>query len=91
MNFATRRVDYGYLKVLIVGKAISVKVFCEDAQCAIASALALNSIPILSLNGTPFCHTEEKYLHSGQPWFVLFASQFLFLNNTRSDAAICRR
>src|ERR1700677_3278723 len=30
-NFATGCVDHGYLKVLIVGKALSVKVFCEDA------------------------------------------------------------
>jgi hypothetical protein len=43
-------------------------------------------------HGNAVFQVEEKFLHSRQPWFVLLASQFLFLNNTRSEAAtsLCR-
>jgi hypothetical protein len=44
MNLATGRVDYGYLKVLIVGLS-SKKRRARAPQCAIASAFVLNSIP----------------------------------------------
>jgi hypothetical protein len=30
MNLTAKRVDYGYLKVLIISQAVSVEVLCED-------------------------------------------------------------
>jgi hypothetical protein len=90
MNLATGRVDNRYLKVLIVGKAIFVKALCEgSAMCnRVGIRLEFDSDPISERNAV--YHVKEKSLHSRQPWFVLFASQFLFLNNMRSDTAICR-
>jgi hypothetical protein len=90
MNFASQRVDHGYLKVLIIGKATIVKALSEDsAMCnRFFICVKLDPNPVSHWNAV--YHVKEKFLHSRQPWFVLFASQFLFLNNARSDTAICR-
>jgi len=50
MNFASQRVDDGYLKVLIVAEAVVAK---STLECAIASTLLSNSIPMRSRIGTP--------------------------------------
>ena len=90
MNLATGRVDNRYFKVLIVVKTIFIKVLCENsAMCdRVGIGLELQSDAISERNTV--YHIKEIFLHSRQPWFVLFASQFLFLNNMRSDTAICR-
>jgi hypothetical protein len=90
MNLATGRVDNRYLKALVVGKAIFVKALCEgSAMCnRVRIRPEFGSDPISERNAV--YHVKEKFLHSRQPWFVLFASQYLFLNNARSDTAICR-
>jgi hypothetical protein len=90
MNLATGRVDNRYFKVLIVGKTIFMKVPCENsAMCnRVGIGLKIQSNPISERN--TIYNIKEKFLHSLQPWFVLVASQFLFLNRTRSDTAICR-
>ena len=69
MNFATGCVDYGYLKVLIVGKALSVKAFCEDAAMRnrVGIRLEFDSDPIAERNAVS--HIKEEFLHSDQPWF----------------------
>jgi len=91
MNLTAERVDNGYLKVLIVSQAVSVKVLCEDpAMCDRVGIVVEFQSDSISHRDAVF-HIEEKFLHSAQPWFVLVASQFLFLNKTRSDIAICRR
>ena len=82
VNFATRGIDNGYLKLLIIGKSISVKAFCEGAAMRnrVGIRFEFDTDPISERNTV--YHVEEKFLHSGQPWFVLFASQFLFPNST---------
>jgi hypothetical protein len=107
VNFASERVDHRYLEILVVGKAIPVKVLCDDLamrdRFGIGVEIQSNPIP----HGDAVFHIEEKFLHGSQPWFrsalvsislgfsqpwfVLLASQFLFLNKTPSDMAICRR
>jgi hypothetical protein len=90
MNLATWRVDHGYLKILIVDKAAIEKMPCEDAaMCNRFGIRPESGSDPVSERNTVY-HIKEKLLHSRQPWFVLVASQFLFLNNTRSDTAICR-
>jgi hypothetical protein len=90
VNLASERVDDGYLKIPVVGKAFFKKMLCEGfamRNCVgIGFELQSNSIP----HRDAVFHVKEKLLHSSQPWFVLLASQVLFLNNTRSDAATCR-
>jgi hypothetical protein len=90
VNLASQRVDDGYLEILVVGKAFIEKMLCEGSamgnRVGIGFELQADPVP----HGDAVYHIEEKFLHSGQPWFVLFASQFLFLNNTRSETAICR-
>jgi hypothetical protein len=90
VDFAPERVDHRYLKVLIVHKAIFVKVLCQiSAMCnRLGICLELDSDSISEWNAV--FHIEKKCLHSRQPWFVLLASQFPFLNSTRSEAATCR-
>jgi hypothetical protein len=90
MNLPAERVDHGYLEILVVGKAFIGKMPCESfaMRDGIGAGFELQSNPIP--HGDAVFHIEEEFLHSGQPWFVLFASQFLFLNNTRSEAATCR-
>jgi hypothetical protein len=90
VNLASDRVDDGNLKILVVGKAFIEKMLCEGFamrnRIGVGFELQSNSIP----HRDAVFHVKEKYLHSSQPWFVLLASQCLFLNNTRSDAATCR-
>jgi hypothetical protein len=90
VNLAPEFVDDGYLKILVVGKAFIEKMLCDCfAMCnrvGIGFELQSNPIP----HGDAVFHVKEKFLHSRQPWFVLLASQFLFLNNTRSNTATCR-
>jgi hypothetical protein len=90
MNLAPRRADNHYFKVLIVVKTILKKVLCEDsAMCnRVGIRPEFDPDPISERNTV--YHVKEKFLHTRQPWFVLVASQFLFLNKTRSDTAICR-
>jgi len=90
MNLASERVDNGYLEILIVHKTLIEKMlregFAMGNRIGIGFELQSNPVP----HGDAVLHIEEKFLHSGQPWFVLFASQFLFLNNTRNETATCR-
>jgi hypothetical protein len=90
VNLASKCVDDGYLKILVVGKAFIEKMLCEGFamrdRVGIGFELQPNPIP----HRDAVLHVKEKFLHSSQPWFVLFASHFLFLNNTRSEAATCR-
>jgi hypothetical protein len=67
MNFATGRVDYRYLKVLIVAKAVSVKVSCENATMRnrVRVRLEFDSDPVSERNTV--YHIEEKSLHRIQP------------------------
>jgi hypothetical protein len=91
VNLTAKRVDYGYFKVPIVSQAVSVEVLCQDAAMSdrVGIILEFHSDSISQRNAVS--HVKEIFLHSRQPWFVFVASQFLFLNNTRSDTAICRR
>jgi hypothetical protein len=90
VNLASERVDDGYLKILIVGEAFIEKMPCEGFamrnRVGIGFELQSNPIP----HRDAVLHVEEKFLHGSQPWFVLFASQYLFLNNVRSEAATRR-
>jgi hypothetical protein len=90
MNLTSERVDDGYLKILVVCKAFIEKMLCEGfaMRNRVGVGFELQSNPISHRDAV--FHIKEKFLHSGQPWFVLFASQFLFRNNARSDTAICR-
>jgi hypothetical protein len=90
MNFTSERVDNGYLKIRVVGKAFIEKMLCEGFAMGnrVGIGFKLQSNPISHRDAV--FHIKEKFLHSYQPWFVLFASQFLFLNNTRSETATCR-
>jgi hypothetical protein len=90
VNLASERVDDGYLEILVVGKAIPVKVLREypAMRNRLGIGFELQSDPIP--HGDAVFHVKEKFLHGSQPWFVLLASQFLFLNSTRNDAATCR-
>jgi hypothetical protein len=90
MNLPPERVDDGYLEILVVGKAFIGKMLCESFAMRdgvrIGFELQSNLIP----HGDAVFQIEKEFLHSGQPWFVLFASQFSFLNSIRSEAATCR-
>jgi hypothetical protein len=90
VNLASERVDDRNLEILIVGKAFIEKMPGEYSAMrngvGIGSELQPNPIP----HRDAVFHVKEELLHGGQPWFVLLASQFLFLNNTRSDTATCR-
>jgi hypothetical protein len=90
MNLTTDRIDHGYLKVLIVDEAILVPVLCQNSAMGdrFCICLEVDSDSIPERNAV--FQIEEKFLHNRQPWFVLFASRFLFLNDTRSEPAICR-
>jgi hypothetical protein len=63
VNFATGRVDYRYLKVLIVGKALLVKALCEVSAMRnrIGVGLEIQSNPISERNAV--YHVKEKRLH----------------------------
>jgi hypothetical protein len=63
MNFASQRVDHGYLKVLIVGKALFVKALCEVSAMRnrIGVGLEIQSNPISEWNAV--YHVKEKRLH----------------------------
>jgi hypothetical protein len=63
MNLTSERVDYRYLKVLIVGKALFVKALCEDsAMCnRVGVGLEIQSDPISERNAV--YHVKEKFLH----------------------------
>jgi hypothetical protein len=90
MDLTSERVDDEYFKILVVGKAFIEKMLCEGfaMRNRVGVGFELQSNPISHRDAVS--HIKEKSLHNSQPWFVLFASQFLFRNNTRSDTAICR-
>jgi hypothetical protein len=90
MNLAAERVDDGYLQILVVGKAFIEKMLRERFAMGnrVGIGFEIQSDPVSHRDAV--FHIEEKFLHGGQPWLVLFANQFLFLNNTRSEMAICR-
>jgi hypothetical protein len=90
MNLASERVDDRYLEILVVDKALIEKMLCEGSAMGNRVGVGFELQPDPVPHGDAVFHIEEKFLHSGQPWFVLFASQFLFLNNTRSETATCR-
>jgi hypothetical protein len=91
MDLTSQRIDHGYLKVLIVGKALVVKVLSDHSTMRnrLCVCVELNSNPVSHWNAV--FHVKVKFLHSPQPWFVLFVSQFLFLSNARNETAIWRR
>jgi hypothetical protein len=90
VNLASERVDDEDLKILVVGKAFIEKMlrYGFAMRDRVGIGFELQSNPI-SHRDTVF-HIEEKFLHGSQPWFVLLASQSLFLNNARNEAATCR-
>jgi hypothetical protein len=61
MNFATRGIDRGYLKLLIIGKSISVKAFCEGAAMRnrVGIRFEFDTDPISERNTVH--HVEEKF------------------------------
>jgi hypothetical protein len=63
MNFASQRVDHGYLKVLIIGKAVIVKVLSEgSAMCnRFCICVELDPNPVSHWNAV--FQIEEKCLH----------------------------
>jgi predicted phage-related endonuclease len=67
MNLATGRVHYGYLKVLIVGKAFIEKMLCQDAAMCnrVGIRLEFKTDPVSERNAV--YHIKEKFLHSRQP------------------------
>jgi hypothetical protein len=75
VNLTPGRVDYGDLKILIVGKAVLVKVPCKDsAMCnRLGIRLEFQSNPVSERNAV--FHIKEKFMHSGQPWLVLVAAK----------------
>jgi hypothetical protein len=90
MNLTSERVNDGYLQILVVGKAFIEKMLCEGSAMGNRVGVGFELQPDPVSHGDAVFHIEEKFLHSDQPWFVLFASQFSFLNNTPSEAATCR-
>jgi hypothetical protein len=75
VNLTSERVDYGYLEVLIIGKAIAIKVLCEDPamrnRFGIGVELQPNAIP----HGDAVFHVKEEFLSAlvcvvGQPILV---------------------
>jgi hypothetical protein len=67
VNLASERVDDRYLKILVVDKAVPIKVLREDPAMrngvGIGSELQSNAIP----HGDAVFHVKEKFLHGGQP------------------------
>jgi hypothetical protein len=90
MNLTAERVDDGYLKVLIISQAVSVKVLCQNPAMSDRVSIVLEFQSDAISQWDAVFHVKEIFLHNCQPWFVLVASQFLFRNKTRSETAICR-
>jgi hypothetical protein len=67
MNLATGRVDYGYLKVLIVVEAFVEKTPGYDAAMCdrVGIRLEFDSDSVSERNAV--YHVEEKFLHRSQP------------------------
>src|SRR5258705_12922811 len=99
MNFASQRVDDGYLKVLVVAEAVVAKVLRKHPgvrDCFnVAVELNSNSLP----HWNAIFHTEEKLVpmsnengpsDSQGPFSTWASSHSLFLKRARSDKAICR-
>ena len=61
MNLTAERVDDGYLKVLIVGWAVSVKVLSQNPAMSDRGGIVWNSIPTRSRNGTPSFISKENF------------------------------
>jgi hypothetical protein len=63
MNFAAGCIDYRYLEFVIVRKAVSVKVFYDDAAMRnrVGVRLEFDSDPVSERNTV--YHIEEKFLH----------------------------
>ncbi|MEI9924336.1 MAG: hypothetical protein WDN50_13135 [Bradyrhizobium sp.] len=70
MNLTAERVDDGYLKVLIISQAISVKVLCEDPAMCDRIGIALEFQPDSVAQRDAVFHIKEKFLHSSQPRVV---------------------
>jgi len=67
MNLATRRVDYGYLKVLIVVKTFTEKTSGHNAAMRDRVGIRLKfDSESVSKRNTVY-HIEEKFLHRSQP------------------------
>jgi hypothetical protein len=75
MNFAAGCVDYRYLELVIVRKAISVKVFYDDAAMRnpVGVRLEFDSDAVSERNTV--YQIEEKFLHRSQPRLVLIVSR----------------
>jgi hypothetical protein len=88
MNLATGRVDYGYLKVLIVGKALFEKVPCEDAAMCnrVGIRLEFGSDPISERNTV--YHIKEKFLHRPAILFFRCLSEARLLGRV-SPSGLC--
>ena len=91
MNLTAERVDDGYLKVLIISQAVSVKVLCQNPAMSDRVGIVLEFQSDAISQWYAVFHVKEIFLHNNcQPWFVLVASQFLSRNKTLSETAICR-
>jgi len=90
MYFTPNGVHHRNLEVLIVAEAVVAKMLSQflamDDRFGIVVKLDAQTVS----HGNAVFHVEKEFLHGRQPWFVLFASQILFLNKTRSDTATCR-
>jgi hypothetical protein len=67
MNLATRGINNGYLKVLIVGEAFIEKMSCECAAMRnrVGIRLEFDSDPVSERNTV--YHIKEESLHNHQP------------------------
>jgi hypothetical protein len=63
MNLSTGRVDNRYLKVLIVGKTISVEMLCKDSAMRDCVSIRLELDPDFISKRNPVLHIEEIQLH----------------------------
>jgi len=90
MNLTAERVDNGYLQIFVVSQAISVKMLGENPAVCDRLSIVLKFQPNPISQRDAVFHIKEIFLHGFQPWFVLVASQFLFLNKARSETTTCR-
>jgi hypothetical protein len=84
MNFATKGVDHEYLKLLIIGKPISVKAFSEGAAMRDRVSIRFE-FDTDSLNGTPSTMSKKNFC------IAVNLGSFCLPAIARRDAAICRR
>ena len=63
MDFATRRIDHGYFKVLIVAQTTVAEVSCEDAAMCNRVRFGLEADSDSVSKGNAVFHIEKEFLH----------------------------